>query len=577
MVLKAKIENTLSCPECTEDFVSMEEVYKHSAILHYLSSFSDLYTTDYLLKDGACCICSENSENLRSFFCYVEHFGGHHKLIHQFMTMDVLAHYLKLAAPRHKLVLSESVSTANIEEENLSEMALEDNSVSKHVIKPEQIESKDFSYPVTGKAISNHDLSGLIGKFLPEISDMDVGLKIERVPEETPTPKQRNHFKQLSSTEPVPFTYPTILLSRCFEAEKTIEGAAKFKLQKKKRFLHQHHEQDLTDDLSSRKPKEITKTNTRISHRQKELVYNSFNKQKKMNKSKNYFMPTVYEKVYDEIDATISEANQYQNKKEACCNMPKIKTKGAALKPVSNRLKIQTKETKPKSKINEKQLVKPKMKAVSRKQNRSKAVKYKCPECSYSSDHVSSIYSHSAYKHYFQLLADLYERQFMMTTSKVCTQCPGRSLAQVPMYVLHIGGKHKMIHKFISREIVELYEKFPAKKSNLGYNQSKLHPSLKCLVCKSGPPKFFLNITAYKQHLVTHYKEFIIQEYKKNYPSLWTESACLFCVNIEGLPNKPFPNQNGLIWHLGSKHNLILDYATNDILQQLKNYNVTKC
>ena len=165
----------------------------------------------------------------------------------------------------------------------------------------------------------------------------------------------------------------------------------------------------------------------------------------------------------------------------------------------------------------------------------------------------------------------------MMTPSKDCIQCPGRSLAQVHMYVLHIGGKHKMIHKFIPGDIVELYEKFPAKKSNLGYNQSKLHSSLKCLVCKSGPPKHFLNISAYKQHLVTHYRELIIQEYKKNYPSQWTELACLLCADIEGLPNKPFPKQTGLIWHLGSKHNLILDYATNDILQQLKQYNLTKC
>ena len=137
-----------------------------------------------------------------------------------------------------------------------------------------------------------------------------------------------------------------------------------------------------------------------------------------------------------------------------------------------------------------------------------------------------------------------------MTTSKICTLCPERSVANVQLYILHTGGKHKMIHKFIPKDIVEYYEKFPAKKLNLGYSQRKLNPSLKCLVCKSGPPKYFVSITAYKQHLATHYRKLILQMYMKSNPGLWTELACLLCSNIEGLTNKPFPSQGGLLLHL---------------------------
>ena len=577
MVFSAKSENRISCPECPEDCISMEEVYKHSANFHYRRHFSDLYTSDYLLTDGACSICREKTADL-SFFNYVVHIGGHHKLIHQFMTLDVLALYLKLAPSRQKSSLS--VTTINAKEEKSTDIAVEDSLTTKHLIVNQVIENNEFSCLGTEKAISNHDLFPhfSISNFLPEVSDMEVGVEIERSPDATPTPQTRNPLEQQSLPKPVPSSSPTIFLSLeeiCFDAEKGIEEAVKVKLEEKERLVHQQLKQDqnvgVKSIMPSNKQKELTRT--------KELVQDGFTKKDNITSSINYALPV--ELVNLDSDDENNEAIQYQssnqNKKEPSCSSPQARANETTIRrvtKVSQSVKAQTKIIKPRSEMEDKQYVKLSRKIVDGNENKLKADKYKCPECSFASDHVSSIYTHSASKHYFCQLEDLHKNQFMMTPSKVCIQCPGRSVANIHKYIPHIGGKHKMIHLFISRVIVRLYEKFPAKTVNLGYNQSRLHSSLKCLVCKSGP---FVNITAYKQHLTLHYKEPIIQEYKKNLPSLWPELTCFLCTKIEDLPDKPFSRHHGLISHLGSKHNLILDHAPDDVLQQLKHYNLTKC
>ena len=184
---------------------------------------------------------------------------------------------------------------------------------------------------------------------------------------------------------------------------------------------------------------------------------------------------------------------------------------------------------------------------VKRDQTYKQTQKYKCPECPYSAAHVSSIYTHSASIHYLAQLSNLQKKGFMMTSSKDCVQCPGRSLKSLQMYSLHVGGKHKLIHRFISHDKKILYDQLPIKNMNSGYNQSKLQKALKCLICNG--QKNFHNITEYKQHLaVVHFRDQIKAELKTKYPDHLKNLTCFLCHQAE----KAFKHESALVNHLVS-------------------------
>lgn len=111
-------------------------------------------------------------------------------------------------------------------------------------------------------------------------------------------------------------------------------------------------------------------------------------------------------------------------------------------------------------------------KSVNKRQKSYKTVgKFCCPECLFRSDHVSSIYTHAANKHYFVQLAELHKTRVMMNDREFCSECPYRSIANLGRYVLHVGGKHKRFNEFIPPDLVEAYNLLPSKKTNFGYNQ----------------------------------------------------------------------------------------------------------
>lgn len=90
--------NKFTCPDCRQDFPSTDEVYRHAAKDHYSSSFIDLYTDGFLIALGRCELCPEVPMN--SFKSYVDHVGGHHRLVQRFMPLPVLREFLKLECVR---------------------------------------------------------------------------------------------------------------------------------------------------------------------------------------------------------------------------------------------------------------------------------------------------------------------------------------------------------------------------------------------------------------------------------------------------------------------------------------------
>ena len=193
-----------------------------------------------------------------------------------------------------------------------------------------------------------------------------------------------------------------------------------------------------------------------------------------------------------------------------------------------------------------------------------------CPECEYSSNHVSTIYTHSAYKHYHPQLAILKRNRVMMNEQGFCSECPYRSITDLSTYIHHIGAKHKRMRDFIPEGLVNAYESLPSKKAHIGYNKNSSQKSLECLLCPNG--RSFANVTAYKQHLaINHYRHQIKDQYKKLYPDDWLKSSCYFCTKH----GRRGPIKS-LTTHLGSKHNMILDFFSPTLFQQLKHYNISK-
>ena len=190
--------------------------------------------------------------------------------------------------------------------------------------------------------------------------------------------------------------------------------------------------------------------------------------------------------------------------------------------------------------------------SINKVQRTTTEKKYKCPECKFGFNHVSSVFTHSAVKHYSSELSKLHRDQFMLSDDKFCLKCPDRNLSEVSRYVLHVGGKHKMIQQFFPQHLIGQYDLLPIKKMNSAYNHSKHDKDLKCLICLSD--RYFRNVTEYKQHLaLTHFRKKISSsEFVQSNPELWKKKICVICAGNDKAAPKPFGNPCGLIMHFVS-------------------------
>ena len=171
--------------------------------------------------------------------------------------------------------------------------------------------------------------------------------------------------------------------------------------------------------------------------------------------------------------------------------------------------------------------------------------------------------------HIFQL-SGLKCKGFMLDKNGCCIECPGRPISSLSQYVLHVGGKHKALKRFLSPDLVSDYDNMPSKKNYSSFNQNQLQKSLTCLLCSRA--KTFANITQYKQHLCNkHYRQNINSKYKSLYPEHWSNKTCFMCGELGSSKG-----DQRLTTHLGSKHNFILDHADQRILDQLKPFHVVR-
>lgn len=76
-------------------------------------------------------------------------------------------------------------------------------------------------------------------------------------------------------------------------------------------------------------------------------------------------------------------------------------------------------------------------------------------------DSVVCLYSHASHSHYWNILASLFMSDFLLTNSK-CIVCPkSEKIKSVNAYIKHMGGKHRLIMKFMTPELRNEYSKFP--------------------------------------------------------------------------------------------------------------------
>ena len=188
-------------------------------------------------------------------------------------------------------------------------------------------------------------------------------------------------------------------------------------------------------------------------------------------------------------------------------------------------------------------------KSNKRKPSRPKSAgKFKCPECDFRANQVSSIHSHSAFAHHYSMLAELYKKRAMIDEKGFCSECPDRGMFKLGRYVYHVGGKHNLYLQFVPPELADAYGKLPTKKNNCGYIQNELQKSLKCLICTT--EKAFVNVTQYKQHLsIIHYVHDIARNYKSTFPHHWLKKTCSQCDST-----KEYSRGEALVTHLVSSY-----------------------
>jgi hypothetical protein len=470
---------------------------------------------------------------LITFVSYVEHFGGNHKLIRQFMNLEILAKYLRLAAKRSKTSKTKSDKKFKQELENSNSTPSSQSSV----------ESLEKSSVIDEKAASQE----LISPESINLNQKSSGHKSEQVVIKA----------EMSLTFENDETFLSQYETTLFETE-----SEEIRTDVEDPVLNEialDVDQLLRQDLSNEHPKsnEISNISSITEER-----FDISNMQAQRNESKT--LKTLKRR------QIVGQKRQTLNKNYKIISTEKTDStrsaNGKTIKPKTSRVTRSAKISNPNwpmtgrprraQEIRKEETANvSKRKSINKPQREKTQQKYNCPECQFSFDHVSSIYTHSAVKHYHSELSKLHRENFMLTENKFCFQCPDRNLNDVGRYVLHIGGKHKVIHQFLPPNLIEQYDLLPDKKMNSAYNQSKLQKSLKCLICTSS--KSYENVTEYKQHLShCHFRDQISSYCKKSNPVHWRKMTCFICAQTEKRTQKPFAQSSGLISHLVSLLNV---------------------
>lgn len=459
--------------------------------------------------------------------------GGHHRLIHQFMDKKTLAEYLTLKA--QTLAQTDTLNRFACQAINFNPKS-EEETDQPSVTNPESIAGHNL-FHANAEQSQSEDKEREEG--MPIIIDIISKFEEERLQEKD---------DQLSGTNLETSAQLNVALTnaeQCPRNGQEIENASVDRGMEEMQFSPTKIEDFSTFEWEDSEPRHDM--HTKPSHEHNESLTSRHHSKP----SETIFMTENSETNNNLRKARLSKPCPL-SVKNALLSKPETRN------VKSSRVKNQ-RPPKPSSKLSGRRpkvvvkapvLTKPiqdkPLRVVKRTETKKESQKCKCPECAYSSDYVSSIYTHSASIHYFAQLRNLQKESFMMTSSKECAQCPGRSLENPQMYAVHVGGKHKLIHKFISEDKKILYDQLPVKKINYGYNQNKLQKALKCLVCKGQKP--FRNITEYKQHLaVVHFKDQIRAELKRKFPDHLRNLSCFVCQT-----GKAFKHEIALVNHLVS-------------------------
>lgn len=202
----------------------------------------------------------------------------------------------------------------------------------------------------------------------------------------------------------------------------------------------------------------------------------------------------------------------------------------------------------------------------------------KCPECEQVFFNASTLYMHATLGHYRKQLNSMYKSDYEQNGG-VCSiggfQC--KRLKTLQAYLQHLGGKHKAIHWFMKPEVLDEYAKLPTRTYMTTGKSSTIEKkvSISCIPCK-GSSRNFGSISEYKQHLaIYHFRKELAQSFMAGISNN-AESLCFMCPNRSDGKDGKMYKYLSLLVHLGSKHNCILEFASGELLEQLKSFNVSR-